>query len=422
MSIEGMSFRPQQAYLRLKHYLYLNKQQQSRRFVTLQAANEEVRFRSFDDGVESKAKISVSSEFYRGRLSGQLSVSYSNSGDNKRYYDNSFIAYQFGDWNLRIGSIDQWWGPGQSSSLIMSNNTRPVKAIAFSRSVNTQSEHPWLSWLGPWYFTTQMGQFEKHRTVPSPNVFMNRFSARPFKGLEIGASWVAMWGGTGQNEGFDEFIELLTFQNVCLSADQDCDASQLSKRGNHIAGFDLSYTTQLFNRPVTFYAQRVGEDSVDGYKVTDNANMFGISTYYKGAKIFLETSDTNIACGQDEAAFNCYYEHGTYNDGYRLYNRTLGSTFDSDAKQVTLGANIRMQNGDVMELYIRSADLNADSLVPSPVLTSHASEKVVEVSGFYQKPVGNWLLKAGGSVASRTFVNASNQVDAVVYVKAQYAF
>lgn len=417
---QGMSFRPRQAYQRLKHYLSLNQKLQSRRFLTLQGANEEVRFRSLDDGVEQNGKASISSEFYKGRWSGQITANYLSGGH--KNFDNSFLAYQFGDWNLRVGSLDQFWGPAQSSSLILSNNTRPLKAIAFSRSINTRSKSSWLSWLGPWYFTTQMGQMEKNRTVPNVKLFINRFNARPFKGFEFGMSWAAMWSGDGQNEGLSEFLELITFQSVCLRVDETCDSSELSKRGNSIAGFDISYTTQLFERPFTIYAQRVGEDSVDGYKVTDNANLFGVSTYWKGAKIFIETSDTNVACDGTQTARNCYYEHGLYKDGYRMYGRTLGSTFDSDAKQLTIGTNIRFESGDIMEVYIRNAELNGDGQLPSPVLTKASSEDVTELSGFYQKPMGNWLLKAGGSIANRRFDDESDEVDAVLYLKAQLAF
>lgn len=422
LSATDMPFRPQQAYLRLNHYLSLNKQQQSRRFLSLQGATDDVRFRSFDDGVESTNKLTISSEFYYGRWSGQLAINYTNSGNSSTYLDNSFLAYQFGDWNLRIGSIDQWWGPAQSSSLIMSNNTRPIKAIALSRSVNTESESPWLSWLGPWYFTTQMGQMEANRTVPNVKVFMNRFNARPFKGLEIGVSWAAMWGGDGQGEGFEEFIDVITFKGICYSTPEVCDEFGLSKRGNHLAGFDISYTLQLFDRPVTLYAQRIGEDAVNTYQITDNANLFGISTYWQDAKIFLETSDTKVACGADDNVFNCYYEHGTYSSGYRMYGRTLGSTFDSDAKQITLGSNIRFSSGDMMEVYIRSAELNKDGTRPSPALTRSSSEDLIELSGYYQKPIGDWLLKVGGSVANRKFDDEDDRVDALLYLKAQLAF
>ena len=426
LDTDNMSFRPQQAYFRINHYLGLNRAKQNRRFATLQGTSDDIRFRSFDDGVEStgqsKGKITIASEFYAGRISGQVSASYTFGDDSRQYYDNSFVAYQFGDWNLRLGSIDQWWGPAQSSSLIMSNNARPIKALALSRSVNTKSKSPWLSWMGPWYFTTQIGQLENDRHIPEAKVFMNRFNARPIKGLEVGLSWVAMWGGKGSGEGLEEFLEVATFKNICADGSSICGASSKINRGNHIAGFDISYTTQLFERPVTFYAQRVGESEVENIGVTDNANLLGISTYLGGAKVFIETSDTNVNCANTTSALDCYYEDGKYTDGYRLYDRAIGSTFDSDAKQITIGANIRFKNGDMVEAYIRSVDLNADDSKPSPVLRGNSSEKLIELSGFYQKPVGNWLLKVGASVSNRRFDLQPDATDATLYAKAQFAF
>ena len=215
---------------------------------------------------------------------------------------------------------------------------------------------------------------------------------------------------------------MITFKGICGAADGDCSESGLTKRGNHIAGFDISYSTQLFDRPVTFYAQRIGEDAVDYYRITDNANLFGVSTYIENAKIFLETSDTNVNCdGNFTGNLNCYYESGEYPDGYRLYDRAIGSTFDSDAKQITLGANYRFESGAIAEVYLRSAELNKDGVRPSPVLTEGASEDVVELSGFYQKPYGDWLLKAGGTVANRDLPSEST-TDALLYLKAQYVF
>lgn len=417
-----MDFRPRQAYMRLKHYLSIHKRADSRKYLSLQGATNDVRLRSFDDGVEDTGKATISSEFYAKRFSGQISVNYAAGG--QKNFDNSFIAYQFGDWNLRLGSMDQWWGPGQSSSLIMSNNTRPIKALAFSRSTNTQSNSPWLAWMGPWYFTTQFGQLEKNRSVSNAKIFMNRFNARPFKGFEVGLSWTTMWGGKGQPDDLQTFFDIITFKGTCDLPSGNCSSlGGDSKRGNYLAGIDLTYTMHLLNRPWTLYVQRVGEDAENAYQVNDNANLFGISTYWKGAKLFVETSDTNVTCAGDGSVnTNCYYENANYPDGYRMYGRTFGSTYDSDAKQLTLGANIRFESGDMAEVYVRSAELNVDGIKPSPILTGGVSEDLLEVSGFYQKPMGNWLLKAGGSITNRKYTNDDDEVDAVLYVKAQFAF
>lgn len=421
LSPENMSFRPRQAYFRLNHYLSLNKQQQNRRFLALQGASDDVRLRSFDDGAEETGKLSIASEFYAGRWSGQVTVNYAKGGE--KNFDNSFIAYQYGGWNLRLGSLDQWWGPAQSSSLIMSNNTRPIKAIALSRSVNTATQSPLLNWLGPWYFTAQMGQLENDRAVPKTKMMMNRFNARPFKGFEFGLSWTAMWGGQGQPENFKSLFEVITLSGICPPVRNGCRDSGKTKRGNHLAGIDLSYTTHLLDRPWTFYMQRVRKDGPDVYKLTDTASLFGFSTYIDNTKIFIESSNTNANCeGAATVGSDCYYENKDYPSGYRTYDRTFGSTFDNDAKQVTIGANIRLEGGEVAEVFIRSAELNADGRRPSPVLTKDITERVLEISGFYQKPMGDWLLKAGGSIANRNYAMVKDEVDAVVYLKAQLAF
>jgi len=141
---------PRQAAQRLRYYLNLQKQEKRRTFLELQASSDQPRLTSFDGINDVKASAKVTNEFYWGRLSGQLSVNYQSGGE--KSLDNSFLAYQFGAWNIRAGSIDQWWGPGQSSSLILSNNTRPIPTVALSRSSAVASESPWLSWAGPWVF------------------------------------------------------------------------------------------------------------------------------------------------------------------------------------------------------------------------------------------------------------------------------
>lgn len=422
VNVSQLNGRAQQAYLRLNHYLAINRQRANRQYISVGGSTDEVRFKSLDDGVDDKQKWSFRQEFYAGRWSGQVTANRLSNGETN--LDNSFIAYQFGDWHLRAGSIEQWWGPAQSSSLILSNNARPIKSLALSRSTNTASEHPWLSWLGPWYFTTQLGQLESDRAVPNTKVIMSRFNVRPFKGFEFGLSWSAMWGGEGQKESLEALWEVVTFEAICLIPEPQCtEQGMQTKRGNHLAGYDISYSFQLFSRPVTIYAQRIGEDAIDGYRITDNANLFGVSTYIRGVKVFAETSDTNVSCVSGTSTVtNCYYENMDYADGYRLYQRSIGSTFDSDAKQVTLGANFRFQNGAVAEVYLRNADLNPDASRPSPVLTVDSSEKIVELSGFYQTSYKKWLLKVGGAVAQREFVNVEDKTDTSAYFQLQYAF
>lgn len=412
---------PRQAAQRLSHYLKLQKQQKRRTFLELQASSSEPRIISFDGVSDVKASAKISNEFYWGRVSGQLSVNYQSGGE--KNLDNSFLAYQFGEWNIRAGAIEQWWGPGQSSSLILSNNMRPIPAIALSRSSATASESAWLSWMGPWYFTSQLGQLEDDRAVADTKLLLNRFTLSPFKRFELGVSWAAMWGGDGQARNLSNFIEVITLQDVCARADGICTQEQLSKLGNHLAGFDVKYTFDLFERPISIYAQGIGELSTSGIRISNSANLLGVSSYIANTKLYVETSDTNVSCVEGNSNLNdCYYEDTLYTSGYRYHGRAIGSTFDSDAKQVTVGANIRFNNGAMAELILRKAELNNDGTMPSPILTDDVTEDLLQISGFYQRPFGDWLLKVGGTIESRKFVTQDNELDTLLYLSATYAF
>lgn len=52
----------------------------------------------------------------------------------------------------------------------------------------------------------------------------------------------------------------------------------------------------LFEQPISLYGQRLGEDAADFYRVTDNANLFGMSIYLLGSNVCIEASDTNVVC------------------------------------------------------------------------------------------------------------------------------
>ena len=55
-----------------------------------------------------------------------------------------------------------------------------------------------LRWLGPWRFSTFMGQLEEDRDYPEALLFGMRFESRPLPSLQIAASRSAQWCGEGR--------------------------------------------------------------------------------------------------------------------------------------------------------------------------------------------------------------------------------
>lgn len=420
LSGERLPSMPHLSLQRLLHYARQYQEQNSLRSARGYLANDDSRFSSFNGEQGNKAQLQISNEGYWGRWAGKLAINSLPGG--KRNLDQSYLAYQFGDWNLRLGAIDQWWGPAQSASLILSDNARPLPALALSRSQSSASSHPWLKWLGPWYFTAQMGVMEKQRHVPRTRQWLSRFTFRPLKGLEIGASWSAMWGGQGQGNTLGDFWDVLTAASLCPEAQPNCDDELKSKKGNQLAGFDLTYSFQLFNQPISLYAQQIGEDASSQFKPTDSATLLGIASYVGQSKVYLEHSDTNVSCGGDgSTATNCYYEHGTYQSGYRRYGRAIGSTFDSDAEMLTLGSLTHFSNGDVLQLNLRKLTLNPDGTRPSPVINGK-TETSYQISGFYRTAIDAWQLKLGARIERNEVDQQNPDWDTLLYTEIQYAW
>ncbi len=420
---QQLPYAARMAAVRLRHYLQQQQMRSSKHYTSVYGATEAARFTAFDGEQRPSAQLSHTSEWTEGPFSTQVTLNVESGGETN--LDQSYIAYQYKDWTLAVSTLDQWWGPAQSSSLILTDNARPVPSVSLSRATTAAPETAWLKWIGSWYFTAQLGQMEGDRTVSDVRLWRTRFTFQPIDGLELGASWAAMWGGEGQPNSFSDFIDVITFRKECANGAESCDPELNTTIGNHIAGFDLKYSFLVGDFPLSVYAQRVGEDAVDGYRVTDNANLFGISTYIGGAKFYLETSDTNVACnGDGNTATDCYYESGLYPDGYRRYGRALGSTFDSDAKHVTVGTLFHPRAQDTVAVQLSRIELNPDGSRPSPVLTDSIEEELWYISAHYQTSWRDWQIKLGANAAFREFNLQPREDETEIngYLHVRYAY
>ncbi|MFC3096001.1 capsule assembly Wzi family protein [Alteromonas sediminis] len=380
------------AYVRLQHYLAQTVNRRTVHMAGLHLSSEEKRFSRFSNNEYDKGRLYYSAEMRSGRIAGRAKVNVLDDGSS--HIDGSYMAYTFDDWTVRAGMIDQWWGAGQSSSLILSNNARPIKTLALSRATSAPSESAWLRWLGPWYATFQLGQLEAQRHIPNAKLAMSRVNLSPLSNLEIGLSWVAMWGGDGVGNGLGRLFDVMTFREVCADGSENCDPALNTKVGNHLAGYDIKYTLMAFGQPVNLYAQRIGEDAADYWRVTDTADLLGISTYVMGAKVSVEWSDTNVQCnGDDSPKTNCYYEHSEFKSGYRHRGRAIGSAYDSDAEVLTMHVDRRFANGTRAEISMSKIEMNLDGERPSPAVEG-VSDALYRINLSYQFPYKSWIFDA----------------------------
>jgi hypothetical protein len=147
--------------------------------------------------------------------------------------------------------------------------------------------------------------------------------------------------------------------------------------GNQLAGVDFRWTNHWFGRPLSLYGQFTAEDEAGGYPSRYMA-QFGLefSGYFRNRwsyRWYAELAGTSCDVLKDDI-FNCAYNHGIYETGYRYRGRVIGHSAENDSRIVSSG--LVFVNGDDSQwnALIRFGELNRggapddrNTLTPTPL-------------------------------------------------------
>ena len=386
----------------------LNHAQSSTGGVSLElgGANQEPLYTSFDTQVEDEFTSQVALYGMGDRWAGQLAVGYVDGERDSQYVrmDDTYLAGIIGNWQLGVGAIDRWWGPGWQSSLALSNNARPVPGLWLSRQMPLAPESPWLSWIGPWDLQLIAGQLEQDRAVPDARLLGARFVFKPLDSLQIGLSRLAQWGGEGRPQGLGDFW------NAVIGRDNG-ETSGLEEGedpSNQIGGMDFRLSLSPGNVPLGIYGQFMGEDEAGGLpsKLSSLAGVDMVTGLGQGSqRWFLEGTETVAGSWFSERRYSSMYEHSTYKSGFRYHGRNIASTWEGDARALTFGIQQYFHSGVNVALHLTQATLNQDGVIRaqvpadgSPILQSVEEQDVALAELRIAHPLlggtFNWLLSA----------------------------
>jgi hypothetical protein len=341
----------------------------------LSVAEKPARIRSFQATPRGNVDVSAGLEWTGEWLSVDLNGQYvdSDQDDEEFRVDDSYVGVIAGNWSFGASTLQRWWGPAWDGSLILSNNARPFPSITIDRMFTDAFETKWLSWLGPWDLNVSFGQLEEERAVPNAQVFGMRFNFRPIPSLEIGLSRSAQWCGDGRPCDLSTFVDLLLGRDN--RGDEGIDPD--NEPGNQLAGVDFRWVPPLGGRPVAVYGQFIGEDEAGGFP-SRWMGQFGTewSGYWFGrwsSHAFLEFSGTSCQFHESSEIFNCAYNHGIYQTGYRYRRRSIGHGADNDARIVSAGLSVVDADESQWHLLLRYGKLNrggppddGNTLTPTP--------------------------------------------------------
>jgi hypothetical protein len=345
--------------------------------------------------------------FFGQRFGGRLEMTVVDSpsdGDNFRL-DRSYIAGRLGNWIFTLGAQDRWWGSGWQNSLILSNNARPVPALALDRAESSPFETKWLSWIGPWRLTTFLGYMDDDRgenDYDNPLLFGFRVSARPLNGLEIGLERTAQLCGDGRSCTWDDFWNMWWGND---NANENVDPED--EPGNQLAGWDIRWASPIGSWPYAIYWQHTGE-TIDNqiprpYRSMElgGAEVWGDLASGGSWRLNLEYADT--LCGgteNEQKLWDCAYNSGIYNSsGYRYKGRVMGSSMDGDSLQYALRYMVVPSDGSTWSFMVRYSELNRDGAFPDTLNSvAPGPEDWWSLDASYRRPVMKGWIEVGVGV------------------------
>lgn len=396
-------------FLRVKRKARLETDTEtSNKYLSVKAGNQSKILRHFGDDRREKgeitSKLSGMSKSFAWNI--EATKAFDPIDSEEERLDNSYLATIWGNWIVSIGAQERWYGPGWDSSLILSNNARPVPAISIQRNYSDAFETPWLSWIGAWSLNAFAGQLESDRYVSHAKLLGMSVSIKPFDSLEIGLRRTAQWGGEGRPENASSFFDMLIGLDNCDEGNLDC-SDQSNEPGNQLAGLDVTWTIPTESNLGTVYGQMIGEDEA-GYAPSRKFYQFGYKNIYV-LRDFLLTSYLEYADTENEYAPNVTYNNGIYQTGYRSHGRSIASTYDNDTQSLALGIIASHKNGDRYKFRLSSVDMNFDGTGLHTISQAAVSFNQIDVQ--YQHPTEYGLLGIELSVKDKLIDSYSYQKD-----------
>ncbi len=324
--------------------------------------------------------------------------------------EGSYVSGRFLGQALYVGQLAHYWGPGVDGSLNWGNAATAIPGIGLQRAKQTAPESKWLSWIGPWGYEVFLGQLQHDTAVPHARVLNMRVFARPFEGLELGASRFIEWGGSGRDNSFGALWRALKGD----SNDPGNDPS------NELAGFDVRYTGRIQGNLFTVYGQLAGEDEAGGLPSHYLAQLgMQFKHFWNASRVHwhVEATDTMARrmFGLAQGMMGTAYSHSKYQNGLYHDGLPIGHFIGGSGRVFSGGVSIVPDDFRYFsryELNVKRAEVNAANQVINQAFPSSAKWVAAELS--YSWRIRSAMFRVGVIVVRKTAGAANNEFSFMV--------
>jgi hypothetical protein len=281
----------------------------------------------------------------------------------------SYVTWNFDNWQLSFGKQSMWWGPGQSGAMVFSDNAEPVNMARLDRTQPLPLPG-FLKILGPMRLQMFIGrlsgqQFEHvgnnyfgtygQQLSDQPYVMGQKVSFKLTPNLEIGVSRTSVFGGPEFALTPRRLWEVFFSPSTSNSIAHD--------PGDRRTGFDFSYRIPGFRKWLTLYNDAMAEDEINPIAYPRRSAMNpGI---YMPQLPKLPHMDFRA-----EAAYtdlpglrlsDYFYWNIKYNSGYTNDGHLMGNWVGRQGKALQFTSNYYFSGRDKLQVMYRKLAVSPDT-------------------------------------------------------------
>ena len=168
----------------------------------------------------------------------------------------TYVALNIKNNQISFGRQSTWWGPGQGSALMFSDNALPMYMLRWTQ-VSPFKLPSLFSFLGPVRTDMFIGRLQGHHFPSSPYISAQKVSLKPTENLELGFSKISIFAGGSAPLTWHNFVRATFNYN-----DANPNTANLPgfDPGDRRAGFDFSYRLPGLRKWLTLYSDSLVDD------------------------------------------------------------------------------------------------------------------------------------------------------------------
>lgn len=352
--------------------------------------------KGFGDKANAKASLQGYSVLMGDNVTAKVAIKYQHDALSGKEitYDDSYLAVLLGNWVLSAEQVSHWWGPGNETALLMSQNASPMPGIRLSRHNSDYYGPQFLSFIGPWHFTAFLGKNKSPGNDKLDNSFWAaRFSFMPLKGLELALNQSAQFNGANNDHGWNDLINVVTAKNK-LNSDGINEYNQLTS-------LDAKYSTRLFQQNIAVYGEYAGRKATsllpEETKFTlGGEHFFGNSTYL--VKSYIEYSDLDSGCDITQTSLPCHQSHPLYDQSYQHLDQSISAAPDAATKSWTVASLYQQTNGIAAGFKVKQYRYQASSDYTKRTQIALNYQQGV-FDGLFKVDISYWLNEGNKDIA-----------------------